>query len=81
MADAHYLIRKEVDGDRTFTRVTDMDRRQRVGELARMLGGVEVTDTTLQHAQEMLDLAEAKKTKDIKAFVGSFSVIKRMSWG
>jgi DNA repair protein RecN (Recombination protein N) len=62
MADSHYCIHKSTDGSRTFTHVDDLDREGRMRELARMLGGVEVTETTLQHAQEMLDLAEVKKT-------------------
>ncbi|MCI3920197.1 DNA repair protein RecN [Paenibacillus sp. TRM 82003] len=62
MADAHYAIEKKVKGDRTFTEVSALDPRARTEELARMLGGVEVTETTLQHAQEMLALAESRKS-------------------
>jgi DNA repair protein RecN (Recombination protein N) len=36
------------------SRIGVLDRRSRVEELARMLGGVEITDTTRQHAREML---------------------------
>ncbi|MDF2960011.1 MAG: repair protein RecN [Paenibacillus sp.] len=63
MADAHYRIHKTTDGERTFTHVDDLNSDGRIHELARMLGGVEVTGTTLQHAQEMLDLANDKKTR------------------
>lgn len=61
MADVHFLIHKSTDGDRTFTNVEPLSDNGRVHELARMLGGVEVTDKTLQHAQEMLALADNKK--------------------
>ena len=61
MADAHYAIEKKVRGDRTFTEVTALGEEPRAQELARMLGGVEVTNTTLRHAQEMLALAESRK--------------------
>ena len=61
MSDAHYLIEKVVEGDRTYTLVQDLDSPGRIKELARMLGGVEVTDTTLHHAQEMIRMAEDKK--------------------
>ncbi|GIP37592.1 DNA repair protein RecN [Paenibacillus sp. J31TS4] len=61
MADAHFLIKKEVEGERTFTRVEDLTEEGRIQELARMLGGVEVTSTTRHHAQEMIRLAELKK--------------------
>lgn len=62
MADAHYAIEKKVKGERTFTEVSALDARARTEELARMLGGVEITETTLQHAQEMLALAESRKS-------------------
>lgn len=61
MADVHFLISKAVEGERTFTRVQDLDEQARAGELARMLGGVEITETTLHHAKEMLSLAESQK--------------------
>ena len=38
-----------------------MDNDERKAEIARMLGGVELTDTTIRHAEEMLVMAEARK--------------------
>jgi DNA repair protein RecN (Recombination protein N) len=61
MADVHFFIHKQTDGDRTFTRIDDLPMTGRIHELARMLGGVEVTEKTLQHAQEMISLADEKK--------------------
>ncbi|MEX2462019.1 MAG: DNA repair protein RecN [Paenibacillaceae bacterium] len=61
MADSHYLIQKAVEGDRTFTQVEDLDVEGQLNELARMLGGVEITDTTLEHAGDMLRMANEKK--------------------
>ncbi|MDQ0111624.1 DNA repair protein RecN [Paenibacillus harenae] len=61
MADHHYEIRKQVIGERTSTSVTALLERDRIDELARMLGGVEVTEKTRHHAQEMLDLAHRQK--------------------
>lgn len=61
MADAHYAIHKTIDGERTYTKVTDLQPSERIRELARMLGGVEVTETTLNHAREMIQLANEKK--------------------
>jgi DNA repair protein RecN (Recombination protein N) len=63
MADAHYLIFKEIEGERTYTRVEPLQTNRRKEELARMLGGVEVTETTLSHAQEMLTMASEKKSR------------------
>lgn len=61
MADHHYEIRKTMDAERTTTSVTELTRSSRIEELARMLGGVEVTQKTRTHAQEMVDLAVKKK--------------------
>lgn len=51
-ADAHYGIVKEVDGERTRTRVESLPESDRIEELARMLGGGEV-EITRKHAQEL----------------------------
>jgi DNA repair protein RecN (Recombination protein N) len=61
MADHHYEIRKSVIESRTRTSVTELSLNDRIEELARMLGGVEVTEKTRHHAQEMLDLAVQRK--------------------
>ncbi|WP_419873813.1 DNA repair protein RecN [Candidatus Pristimantibacillus sp. PTI5] len=61
MADHHYEIRKQVIGARTSTSVKELLDTVRIDELARMLGGVEVTEKTRHHAQEMLDLAHRQK--------------------
>ncbi|GLX69078.1 DNA repair protein RecN [Paenibacillus glycanilyticus] len=61
MADHHYEIRKQVIEQRTSTNVTKLMENSRIEELARMLGGVEVTEKTRHHAQEMLVLADRQK--------------------
>lgn len=61
MSDHHYEIRKQVKHNRTSTSVSELIHQERIGELARMLGGVEVTEKTRHHAQEMLDLAHTLK--------------------
>jgi len=55
-ACAHWQwsIRKETVGESTVSRVMPLDAAGRVEEIARMLGGVKITDTTRQHAREML---------------------------
>ncbi|TCZ77464.1 DNA repair protein RecN [Paenibacillus albiflavus] len=63
MADVHYSIHKDVEDGRTFTKVTDLDDSNRIEELARMLGGAVVTETTMQHSHEMLVLANEKKSR------------------
>ncbi len=59
-AEAHFYIEKRVVGDRTVVTVTPLSREQRVEEVARMIGGAEVTDAVLQHAREMLAHAGAR---------------------
>ncbi len=53
-ADYHYKIEKTVADGRTCTRIRPLSGDERVPELARMLGGVTITDKTLEHAREML---------------------------
>lgn len=57
MAKRHFYIEKQVAGGRTKVTVYTLTPEQRVEELARMLGGAQVTVTTRQHAREMLELA------------------------
>ncbi|MEK7747637.1 MAG: DNA repair protein RecN [Nitrospirota bacterium] len=52
-ADHHYLAEKKTDEKRTTTTVKKLSKDERVLELARMLGGVEMTDATLRHAKEL----------------------------
>lgn len=53
-ADAHYRVVKEVAGGRTQVRVERLGQRERVEELARMLGGREITETARRHARELI---------------------------
>ncbi len=50
-ADAHYSVRKEVKGGRTLTRVERLEKETAVDEIARMLGGVTVTERTTSPCQ------------------------------
>ena len=63
MADTHFSVEKGERNDRTFTDVTRLDREGRVDELARLIGGAEVTDTLRQSASELLKQAEAYHRK------------------
>lgn len=58
MAKRHFFIEKTVVGERTKVNVRSLMMNERIDELARMLGGAEVTETTRQHAREMLTMAE-----------------------
>ncbi|WP_124099096.1 DNA repair protein RecN [Ruminococcus sp. Marseille-P6503] len=54
MADNHLLIEKEVRGERTVTTVKRLDFEQRKHEIARILGGDNITRLTLENAEELL---------------------------
>ena len=58
-ADNHLFISKEVHDDRTFTHVSPLDDEGRVEELARIVGGEQITDVTRGHARELLDAARS----------------------
>jgi DNA repair protein RecN (Recombination protein N) len=58
-AHNHFHVRKETVGSRTETMVERLDGPKRAQELARMLGGEVITETTRRHAQEMLDYSSA----------------------
>lgn len=57
-ADQQWQVSKAVADGQTLSRIVSLDDEQRIEEIARMLGGVEITATTRQHAREMLAPAE-----------------------
>ncbi|MCC5889642.1 MAG: DNA repair protein RecN [Alkalibacterium sp.] len=61
MADHHLYIRKEVNEDRTRTFVEQIVKADRTEEIARMLSGEELTQLTVETAEELLKLADRKK--------------------
>ena len=61
MADNHYVIEKSTKDNRTISNITKLSYDESIGELARMLGGVRITDTVLESAREMLNLAQNAK--------------------
>ena len=54
VADNHLLIAKTERDGRTYTEVTPLDREGRKKEIARIIGGAVITETTLASAEEML---------------------------
>jgi DNA repair protein RecN (Recombination protein N) len=61
LASHHFRVSKVTDGKATRTSVQPLNKTARVEELARMLGGVEITTKTLEHAAEMLAGAPKKR--------------------
>ena len=61
MADAHYAIEKQVEDGVTKSKIFRLSKEQEIEELARILGGAKTTDTVMQSAAEMKELAERTK--------------------
>ncbi|MEE8597384.1 MAG: DNA repair protein RecN [bacterium] len=59
-ADNHILVQKEIKDKETFTRIVKLDREMRKLEIARMLGGKEITEKTMEHAAEFLEKGQQK---------------------
>ena len=57
-ADEHFLISKDFDNNKTYTKVSPLDFEGRKMELARIMGGLQITDTLLKSAEEMLSSQE-----------------------
>lgn len=66
LANFHYLIRKQVEQGRTFTEVMPLDHNGRKNELARIIGGVNITEAALTHAESMLK--EYNKSNNVPRF-------------
>ena len=62
MADNHYLIEKRADKTHTATEIRKLNNEEEVMELARILGGVAITENVINSAKEMKNLATDTKT-------------------
>ncbi|MGP1618382.1 DNA repair protein RecN [Peptostreptococcus stomatis] len=60
-ADDHYYIEKNIENERTFTSIRNLSYQDRQEEIARLISGRIITEKTLEHSHEMIELA--KKTK------------------
>lgn len=61
MADSHFEISKKAENGRTITSIKELSEQEIISELARMLGGVTITDAVLENAKEMKKQADAIK--------------------
>lgn len=58
IADNHYYISKSVNDGRTETSLEELDEKQKIREIARMLSGSEITELTLKHAEELIKMSK-----------------------
>lgn len=64
MADTHYLIEKMTEEERTYSTFTCLDDSAREREMMRLVGGVDITGTTKEHAQEMLSQSKQYRERN-----------------
>lgn len=63
MADAHYIIEKQTDGISTQTGIRQLKEQESIEEIARILGGAQITRTVMDNAREMILLAKKNRKK------------------
>lgn len=68
MADHHYLIEKNVNDGNTISSIHEITGSDITNELARMLGGAEITDAVIKSAEEMKKLADQHKSRIMAAY-------------
>ena len=61
MADSHYVIEKNVENNKTITNIRKLTKAEEIHEIARLLGGAQITDATIFSAREMKGLADRAK--------------------
>lgn len=63
MADNHLYIEKNSDGENTYTTVRKLDHKGRIEEIARIIGGSDITALALKHSEELIEAADLFKKK------------------
>ena len=66
MADSHFEIEKHLQGTETITQIHVLEENDSIRELARLLGGAEITPAVLENAKEMKELAQKQKNTRLK---------------
>ena len=57
-ADTHFCISKNTDGSRTYTTIKKLEDKESINEIARLIAGSNITDTTIEHAREIVNLTK-----------------------
>src|SRR5699024_7533393 len=61
MADQHLLIEKEEATNRTTTRIKELTDKAKINELGKMITGTKLTETAIEHSEELLELTRSFK--------------------
>ena len=65
LSDNHYFVSKKVENGKTFTQIRTLNEEDKVCEIAKMIGGDNLSDVAIDNSREMVKLADIKK-KEIK---------------
>ncbi|PJI09947.1 MULTISPECIES: DNA repair protein RecN [Clostridium] len=65
MSDVQFMVSKNTKNDKTYTNVESLNEQGKMKALAMMIGGSKVTKITIEHAEEMIAIAEKRKVKII----------------
>lgn len=57
-ADTHFCISKNTDGSRTYTTIKKLEDKESINEIARLIAGSNITEKTMEHATEIIELAK-----------------------
>jgi DNA repair protein RecN (Recombination protein N) len=63
-ADGHLVVRKHSPREGTYTEIAELDEEARVAEIARMLGGTEITAKAVAHARELIERRGANRVRE-----------------
>ncbi|MBU3131524.1 DNA repair protein RecN [Clostridium gasigenes] len=63
LSDCHYFVSKKVKDSKTFTQIRTLSKYDKIKEIAKMIGGDEISEVTLENASEMVEFAELKKNE------------------
>jgi DNA repair protein RecN (Recombination protein N) len=66
LADRHFVVEKNMTRKATAVGIRELDERERVDEIARMLAGETITESARTHAAEMIEAARGAKVKNAK---------------
>lgn len=61
LSDNHYFVSKNVLEGKTFTSIKMLERKDKIREIAKMIGGDEISEVAIENASEMVKFAELKK--------------------
>ena len=69
LSDNHYFVSKKVENGKTFTQIRMLNEQDKVCEIAKMIGGDNLSDVAIDNSREMVKLADIKKNEIKNEFI------------